>query len=88
MSVLVTVLVRVNYISDLSMSVEALSTVSTAKKTHSVPTQQFGLRALVSGVKEIVGRSMTEVRFASVNRFHVVDLCKCYREKACCSAQS
>jgi hypothetical protein len=41
-SVLVTVLVGMNYISDLSVSVEAWSTVSTAKKAQSVPTQQFG----------------------------------------------
>ena len=82
-SVLVTVLVRMNYISDLRISVEAWSTVSTTKKAQTIPTQQFGWQASVFGVKAIVGRSMAEVRFASVNRFHVVDLSKCYREKAC-----
>jgi hypothetical protein len=57
-------------------------------KAQCVPTQQFGYKASVSGVKAIVGRSMTEVRFASVNRFHVVHLYKCYREKACCDCCS
>ena len=37
-SVLVTFLVRVNYISDLSISVEAWSTVSTTKKAYIVCT--------------------------------------------------